>query len=92
MEILEDEDTILLYPSANAVSIDRLPVVGVDGQRPYNLVLLDGTWPQAKVNILDCFVFALLGYISRPDRLRDVTFSTTLKKLKKRLSILRHGS
>ncbi|XP_043285974.1 tRNA-uridine aminocarboxypropyltransferase 2 [Venturia canescens] len=47
-KILEDKDTILLYPSPNAVNIAELPIVGVDGQRPYNLVLLDGTWPQAK--------------------------------------------
>ncbi|XP_057332314.1 tRNA-uridine aminocarboxypropyltransferase 2 [Microplitis mediator] len=48
MEILKDKDTILLYPSADAVDINELPKVGVNGQRPYNLVLLDGTWPQAK--------------------------------------------
>ncbi|OXU28119.1 hypothetical protein TSAR_002626 [Trichomalopsis sarcophagae] len=47
-EILSDENTVLLYPSPEAVPLDELTTVGVDGQKPYNLVLLDGTWPQAK--------------------------------------------
>lgn len=48
-DILNDENTILLYPSNNAVDINQLPKVGVNGQKSYNLILLDGTWPQAKV-------------------------------------------
>ncbi|XP_063992022.1 tRNA-uridine aminocarboxypropyltransferase 2 [Diachasmimorpha longicaudata] len=48
MEIFNDKNTILLYPTADAVDIVELPKVGIDGQEPYNLVLLDGTWPQAK--------------------------------------------
>lgn len=49
-EVLSDPDTILLYPSPTAKPIDDVSKVGCNGQRPYNLVLLDGTWPQAKVN------------------------------------------
>ncbi|KAK0082784.1 hypothetical protein PV325_009844 [Microctonus aethiopoides] len=48
IDILNDENTILLYPSANAIDINELPKVGINGQESYNLVLLDGTWPQAK--------------------------------------------
>ncbi|XP_014204053.1 DTW domain-containing protein 2 [Copidosoma floridanum] len=48
MEILNDPDTLLLYPSPNAVPLNEFTPVGTDGQKPYNLVLLDGTWPQAK--------------------------------------------
>ncbi|XP_012284305.1 DTW domain-containing protein 2 [Orussus abietinus] len=47
-EILNDENTILVYPSPTAVAIEELTPVGTNGQTPYNLVLLDGTWPQAK--------------------------------------------
>lgn len=49
MEILNDENTIILYPSPNSIPLDELPQVGQNGQKPYNLILLDGTWPQAKV-------------------------------------------
>ncbi|XP_034935178.1 DTW domain-containing protein 2 isoform X2 [Chelonus insularis] len=47
-DILNSSNTILLYPSKNAIDISQLPKVGVDGQKPYNIVLLDGTWSQAK--------------------------------------------
>ncbi|XP_076749945.1 DTW domain containing 2 isoform X1 [Xylocopa sonorina] len=47
-EILTDKNTILLYPSPGAIALDKLNPVGVNGQKPYNLILLDGTWPQAK--------------------------------------------
>lgn len=48
-EILDDKNTILLYPSPDAVALNKLPPVGINEQKPYNLILLDGTWPQAKV-------------------------------------------
>lgn len=51
-EILNNKDTILLYPSPGAIALDKLNPVGVNGQKPYNLILLDGTWPQAKVMYL----------------------------------------
>ncbi|XP_071559691.1 tRNA-uridine aminocarboxypropyltransferase 2 [Temnothorax nylanderi] len=47
-EILNDKNTILLYPSPGAVALDTLDPVGINEQKAYNLVLLDGTWPQAK--------------------------------------------
>lgn len=50
-ELLDDNNTILLYPSPEAISINDLPMVNGDDQKAYNLVLLDGTWPQAKVII-----------------------------------------
>lgn len=59
-EILNDKNTILLYPSPNAIALDKLPPVGVDGQKPYNLILLDGTWPQAKAIYHSCPALRLL--------------------------------
>lgn len=43
-EIIEAENTLLLYPSTDAVSIDTIP----KDTGPFNIVLLDGTWQQAK--------------------------------------------
>lgn len=51
-EILNDKNTILLYPSPGAIALDKLDPVGINEQKAYNLVLLDGTWPQAKVNYI----------------------------------------
>lgn len=48
-EILKDDNTVMLYPTNDSVALDSLATVGNDGQKPYNLVILDGTWPQAKV-------------------------------------------
>lgn len=42
--ILDDPRTLLLYPSKEAVPLEQIDPHG----GPYNLVLLDGTWPQAK--------------------------------------------
>lgn len=42
--ILADPRTLLLFPSKDAIPLEHIdPAAG-----PYNLVLLDGTWPQAK--------------------------------------------
>ncbi|KAL1509424.1 hypothetical protein ABEB36_004165 [Hypothenemus hampei] len=46
-EILTEPNTLLLYPSPNAVDIkcvlhEEIPANG------YNIVIIDGTWPQAK--------------------------------------------
>lgn len=42
--ILTAENSLLLYPSKDSIAIEEIdPSCG-----PYNLVLLDGTWPQAK--------------------------------------------
>lgn len=42
--LLADPRTLLLFPSRDAVPLEHIdPNAG-----PYNLVLLDGTWPQAK--------------------------------------------
>lgn len=43
-EILSDKKSILLYPSKSSIAIENL--AREDG--PFNLVLIDGTWPQAK--------------------------------------------
>lgn len=42
--LADKENTLLLYPTKDAVPIDEIdPKEG-----PYNVVLIDGTWPQAK--------------------------------------------
>ncbi|CAH1373941.1 unnamed protein product, partial [Tenebrio molitor] len=45
-DILTEKNTILLYPSPAAV--DLKTVVGSDINTTFNLVIIDGTWPQAK--------------------------------------------
>ncbi|KAJ6636618.1 tRNA-uridine aminocarboxypropyltransferase 2 [Pseudolycoriella hygida] len=42
-EILTSPKSLLLYPSKNSV-----PLEDIDGTGPFTLVLIDGTWPQAK--------------------------------------------
>ncbi|XP_071964916.1 tRNA-uridine aminocarboxypropyltransferase 2-like [Antedon mediterranea] len=44
--ICSDDSSLLLFPGADAVDIQTIPVT--DRSEPYNLILLDGTWPQAK--------------------------------------------
>ncbi|XP_069694823.1 tRNA-uridine aminocarboxypropyltransferase 2 isoform X2 [Periplaneta americana] len=46
-EILEAPNSILVYPSNNAVTLEELPPVS-ETTGPYNFILIDGTWPQAK--------------------------------------------
>lgn len=46
-EFLESPNSVLVYPSENAVNIEELPPVS-EMSDPYNLILIDGTWPQAK--------------------------------------------
>ncbi|XP_035774869.1 tRNA-uridine aminocarboxypropyltransferase 2-like [Anopheles albimanus] len=42
--ILSDKQSLLLYPSPTSIPIEKIdPSAG-----PYNLILIDGTWPQAK--------------------------------------------
>lgn len=44
-EILTDtKRTLLLYPTKDAVPIDEVDI----SEGPFNVVLIDGTWPQAK--------------------------------------------
>ncbi|XP_051160146.1 tRNA-uridine aminocarboxypropyltransferase 2 [Leptopilina boulardi] len=47
-EILNDANTVLLYPTPEAIALEELTPVGFNKQKPYNVILLDGTWPQAK--------------------------------------------
>lgn len=42
--ILNAKNTLLLYPSKDSISMEQLD----QSEGPFNLVLLDGTWPQAK--------------------------------------------
>jgi DTW domain-containing protein YfiP len=44
VEMLLSPNTILLYPSHDATDVAQLPRL----DQPYNLVVLDGTWAQAK--------------------------------------------
>lgn len=43
-EILNSDKSILLYPSPNSIPIESLE----KENGPYNIILLDGTWPQSK--------------------------------------------
>lgn len=45
-QLLNAPNTILLYPSPNAIDLNNL--ASSKKHDSYNLVLLDGTWPQAK--------------------------------------------
>ena len=45
--ILESPESVLIYPSSNAMDLEELTPVS-DMSAPYNLILIDGTWPQAK--------------------------------------------
>lgn len=38
------KNTLLLYPSKNSIAMEELD----PSEGPFNLILLDGTWPQAK--------------------------------------------
>lgn len=44
--MLEASNTILLYPGPDAIDIKDVELLG--DHRSYNLVMLDGTWSQAK--------------------------------------------
>lgn len=44
-EILSDtQRTLLLYPTKEAVPIDTIDI----NEGPFNIVLIDGTWPQVR--------------------------------------------
>lgn len=43
-EILESENSLLLYPSRDSIDIENIP----KDKGPYNILILDGTWQQAK--------------------------------------------
>ncbi|KAK3096450.1 hypothetical protein FSP39_000280 [Pinctada imbricata] len=55
--ILQDPMTLLLYPDPEAVNITDVPPPR--GDNSYNLVLLDGTWAQAKNMYLSNDIFKL---------------------------------
>lgn len=46
-EIFQSPNTLLLYPSKEAVSIKDF-AYNCDPNVSYNLIIIDGTWPQAK--------------------------------------------
>ncbi|KXJ80735.1 hypothetical protein RP20_CCG023562 [Aedes albopictus] len=43
-DILSAKNSILLYPSATSIPMEQLDL----SEGPFNLILIDGTWPQAK--------------------------------------------
>ena len=47
VEILQEPSTFILYPGASSIPLDQVIQNRQCGE-PYNLVLLDGTWAQAK--------------------------------------------
>ena len=46
--LLNHPKTLLLYPTINSIDIESIKPMREDNEEPYNLVLIDGTWPQAK--------------------------------------------
>ncbi|XP_013784237.1 DTW domain-containing protein 2-like [Limulus polyphemus] len=46
-DILTSQDTLVLYPGEKATDLTELPTVKSRGS-PYNIVILDGTWSQAR--------------------------------------------
>ena len=42
-QLMKDERTLILFPSTSAVQMEEIPP-----NLPYNLVLIDGTWSQAR--------------------------------------------
>ncbi|XP_064619407.1 tRNA-uridine aminocarboxypropyltransferase 2-like [Lineus longissimus] len=66
VQMLLSPNTVLLYPSPNATDVADLP----KSSQPYNLVVLDGTWSQAKTMYNQNEVIR---------RIRPVTLSGTTK-------------
>lgn len=52
-DILTSENSILMYPGEEAMSLEELPPVGKN-QPPYNIIIIDGTWQQAKSMFHNC--------------------------------------
>lgn len=46
-EIFQSPNSLLLYPSKEAISVDEF-LSNCDRNLSYNLIIIDGTWPQAK--------------------------------------------
>lgn len=44
---------MLLYPGEKAISLENLSLVG-GSQLPYNIIIIDGTWQQAKSMYHNC--------------------------------------
>lgn len=51
--IFSSPNTILFYPGPEAVGLETLPKVN-ENCTPYNIIILDGTWPQAKSLYSNC--------------------------------------
>ncbi|XP_064083459.1 tRNA-uridine aminocarboxypropyltransferase 2-like [Macrobrachium nipponense] len=52
-EILTNENSILMYPGEKALDLESLLPVGND-QPSYNIIIIDGTWQQAKSIYHNC--------------------------------------
>ena len=62
-EILTADNSLLLYPSPNACSITDIPV----SDKSYNLVLLDGTWHQARTMFNQNAILKGMKQVKLPD-------------------------
>ncbi|XP_033634626.1 DTW domain-containing protein 2-like [Asterias rubens] len=47
-EVCKDPNTLVLFPGPEAVDVSEVPPLPPDSQSYYNLVVIDGTWHQAK--------------------------------------------
>lgn len=52
-EILSNDNSILMYPGEKAIGLEGLPPLSKE-QPPYNIIIIDGTWQQAKSIYHNC--------------------------------------
>lgn len=69
-DIFSNENSILMYPGEKAISLDDLPPVG-DDQPPYNIIIIDGTWQQAKSMYHNCRQLHTLRQVSLSGKYRS---------------------
>ena len=46
-DIISNENSVIMYPGKHALDLETLPPI-TSSQPPYNIIIIDGTWQQAK--------------------------------------------